>query len=93
MSVYDVMPMSCVSHIYFVVNPIFWNAIMEIVFFTLQCELFASCNVSNNASLVSARTGGGGVINQMWTGLDMGRGWWVPKIPKFVWTSFMDDPL
>ena len=29
-------------------------------FFTLQCELFTSCNVSNNASLVSARTGGGG---------------------------------
>ena len=26
-------------------------------FFTLQCELFTSCNVSNNASLVSARTG------------------------------------
>ena len=31
-----------------------------ISFFTLQCELFTSCNVSNNASLVSARTGGGG---------------------------------
>ena len=30
------------------------------VFFTLQCELFPSCNVSNNASLVFARTGGGG---------------------------------
>ena len=29
-------------------------------FFTLQCELFTSCNVSNNANLVSARTGGGG---------------------------------
>ena len=29
-------------------------------FLTLQCELFTSCNVSNNASLVSARTGGGG---------------------------------
>ena len=48
-----------------------------ISFFTLQCELFTSCNVSNNASLVSARTGeggGGGVVNQMWTGLDSGRG-------------------
>ena len=31
-----------------------------ISFFTLQCELFTSCNVSSNASLVSARTGGGG---------------------------------
>ena len=30
------------------------------------------------------------VINQMWTGLDRERG--VPKIPKFVRTSFMDDP-
>ena len=30
------------------------------VFFTLQCELFTNCNVSNNASLVSQRTGGGG---------------------------------
>ena len=29
------------------------------VFFTLLCELFTSCNVSKNASLVSARTGGG----------------------------------
>ena len=27
-----------------------------ISFFTLLCELFSSCNVSNNASLVSART-------------------------------------
>ena len=62
-----------------------------ISFFTLQCELFTSCNVSNNASLVSARTGGGGVVNQMWTGLDRGRGG-LPQIPKFVRTSFMDDP-
>ena len=30
------------------------------VFFTLQCELFTCCNVSNNASLVSARIEGGG---------------------------------
>ena len=30
-----------------------------ISFFTLQCELFTSCKVSNNASLVSARSGGG----------------------------------
>ena len=29
-------------------------------YFTLQCELFTSRNVSNNANLLSARTGGGG---------------------------------
>ena len=64
------------------------------VFFTLQCELFRSCNVANNASLVSARTEGRGLIKQMWTGLDRGkrRGGGVPKIPKFVRTSFMADP-
>ena len=62
-----------------------------LVFFTLQRELFTSCNVSNHASLVSARTGGEGVTNQMRTGLDRGRG--VPEIPKFVRASFVDDPL
>ena len=35
--------------------------------------------------------GGRGVGNQLWTGLD--RGTEVPKIPKFVWTSFKDDPF
>ena len=64
------------------------------IFFSLQCELFTSCNVLNNASPVSAWTGGrggeGGMVNQMWTGLDRATG--VPKIPKFVRTSFMDDP-
>ena len=35
------------------------SSIRMISFFTLQCELFTSCNVSNNASLVSAWTGGG----------------------------------
>ena len=30
------------------------------VFFTLQCEFVTSCNFSNDASLVSARTGGWG---------------------------------
>ena len=30
-----------------------------------------------------------GVVKQMWTGLDRGRG--VPKIPKFMRTSFVDD--
>ena len=34
---------------------------------------------------------GKGLVNQMWTGLERERG--VPKIPKFVRTSFMDDPL
>ena len=36
------------------------SSIRMISFFTLQCQLFTSCNVSNNASLVCARTGGGG---------------------------------
>ena len=40
----------------------------------LLCELFTSCNVSDNASLVSARTGREGVVNQIWTGLGRGRG-------------------
>ena len=31
-----------------------------------------------------------GVVNQMWTGLDRGRR--VPKIPKFLRTSFVNDP-
>ena len=42
-----------------------------ISFFTLQYELFTSCNVSNNASLVSARTGGrwwSTKCGQAWTG-------------------------
>ena len=30
------------------------------------------------------------VLLVLWTGLD--RGWGVPKIPKFVQTSFVDDP-
>ena len=60
------------------------------VFFTLQCELFTSCNVSNNASLVFARTGGGGrQPNMDRPGQDEGG----LKILKFVRTSFMDDPL
>ena len=66
-------------------------SIRMISFFTLQCEFFTSCNVSNNASLASARTREGGVVNQMWTGLNRGRG--VPKNPKFLRTSFMDDPI
>ena len=56
-----------------------------ITFFTLQCEMFTNCNVS-------ARTGRVGLANQMWTGLDRETGWGAPKIPKFVRTSFMDDP-
>ena len=62
----------------------------QIRFFTLQCEFSTSCNVSYNASLASAQTGGVGVVNQMWKGLDRERG--VPKIPKFVRTFFMGDP-
>ena len=65
------------------------SSIRMINFFTLQCELFKSCNVSNNASLVSTRTGrGGGQPN-----VDKpGQGEGVPKILKFVRTSCMDDP-
>ena len=33
---------------------------------------------------------GEGMVTQMWTGLDRGRG--IAKIPKLVPTSFMDDP-
>ena len=33
---------------------------------------------------------GEGVVSQMWTGLDRGRS--VPKVPKFVRISFMDEP-
>ena len=59
-------------------------------FFTLQCELFTCCNVSNNASLVSAWTGGGGSQSNMDRPRQGEEG--VPKIPKFVQTSFTDDP-
>ena len=59
-----------------------------ISFITLQCELFTSCNVSNNASLVE-RKGGDGQPNVERPGQGEG----VPKIPIFVRTSFMDDPI
>ena len=59
-----------------------------ISFFTLQCELFTSCNVSNNASLVEGK-GGDGQPNVERPGQGEG----VPKIPIFVRTSFMDDPI
>ena len=52
--------------------------------------MFISYNVSNNASLVSAQTGGeGGQPNV--DRPEEGEG--VPKIPKFVRTSFMDDAI
>ena len=61
-------------------------------FFTLQRELFTSCNVSNNASLVSARTWGGGGAGQ--PNVDRpGKGKRVPKNSQICATSFMDDPL
>ena len=69
------------------------------VFFTLQCELFTSYNVSSNASLVYAWTGKEGDAGK---GRGRGRqpimdrpgqGEGVPKIPKFVRTSFKDDPF
>ena len=65
------------------------SSIRMISFSTLQCELFTSCNVSNNAGHVSTRKWGGRVVNQMWTGLDRDRG--ITKIPKFVRASSMDD--
>ena len=64
-------------------------------FFTLQCELFTSCNVTNNLTVLCLHRQGEG-------GRGEGGGGWltkreqveeVPKIPKFEWTSFMDDPL
>ena len=67
------------------------SSIRMIRFFYPQCELFTSCSVSNNVSLVFVRTRGGVVVNhcgQTWRG-----GGGVPKIPKFLWTSFMDDPI
>ena len=63
------------------------SSIRMISFFNPSCELFTSCNVSSNTSLVPAWTGEWGVVNQMF---HRGRG--IPKIPKFVQTSFMDDP-
>ena len=58
------------------------------VFLTLQCELFTSCNISNDASLLSAQKwGAGGMVNQMWTGLDRGS----QKFPNLcrhpLWTT------
>ena len=54
-----------------------------ISFFTLKYELFTSCNVSNNASLVSAgtREGFGVMVNQKaWTA-GGGGDWWFQKFP------------
>ena len=62
-----------ISNIFFI-QTLFSNRMIS--FFTLQCELFLSCNVSNNASLVSARTGGGGwstKCRQAWTGGGVGQ--------------------
>ena len=70
---------------------LFSNRIIS--FFTLQYEFFLICNVSNNASLVSARTGGGGGqpnVDRLGQGEAKGGGGGV-KIPKLVRTSFMDD--
>ena len=77
-----------------------------ISFFTLQCELFTSCNVSNNASLVSARTGGGGwstKCGQAWTGgggtknyqicADILHGWPLMRTGRRSFTILSPDPL
>ena len=76
-----------ISNIFFI-QTLFSNRMIS--FFTLQCELFTSCNVSNNASLVSAWTGGGGSQSNVDRPRQGEEG--VPKIPKFVQTSFTDDP-
>ena len=63
------------------------------VFFTLQYELFTSCKVFNNTSFVSTRTGEGGwstKCGKAWIGERGGGG---VKVPKFLRTSFMNDPL
>ena len=68
------------------------SSIRMISFFILQCELFTSCSVSNNASLVcphgQGEWGGQPNVDRPGEGEEG-----VPKIPKFVRTSFMDDPL
>ena len=55
--------------------------------FSVNCSQVAMFQIM---PALSPHGQGEGVVNLMWTGLDRGRG--VPKIPKFVRTSFMDDP-
>ena len=74
---------NCLTHV-------FTSSIRMISFFTLQCEFSTSCNVSYNASLVSAQTGGVGVVNQMWKGLDRERG--SQKIPNLCGHSLWMTP-
>ena len=50
------------------------SSIRMMIFLTLPCEVFTSCNISNNASFASTWTGGGWVVDQMWTDLDRGQG-------------------
>ena len=56
--------------------------------FSVNCSQVAMFQII--PALCPHRQGDGEVVNQMWTGLDRGRG--VPKSPKFVRTSFMADP-
>ena len=84
-------------------NDIISNIIFIRMFFTLFSNrmisffyplVFTSCNVSNNDSLVSARTGGGRGGGGGWPNVDRpGQAEGSPKIPRFVRTSFMDDPI
>ena len=62
------------------------HPVSELGFFTLPCELFISCNVSL-LSTWTDRQGWSTKFGLVWT---WGGG--IPKIPKFVRTSFMDDP-
>ena len=50
------------------------SSIRMIIFFTFQCEMFTSCNVSNNASRKSTQIEWTGVVKQIWTSLDRGGG-------------------
>ena len=84
-----VWPIMPVCHIYFEVNPIFWNAIIEIVLQEYTCVYIQYQNdqfflpFSVNCSQVAMfqimpalcpHGQGEGLVNQMWTGLDRGRG-------------------
>ena len=66
---------------------LFSNRISFILPFSVNCSLVAMFQIMPT---FCPHGQGEGVVNQMWTGLDRGRG--VAKIPKFVRTSFMDDP-
>ena len=81
-------------------NDIISNIVFIRVFFMLfsnndQFFLLFSVNCSQVAMFqvmpaLCPHEQGEGVVSQMWTGLDRGRR--VPKVPKFVRISVMDEP-